>query len=200
MRIPTKQGKLSIIYIQYISKFISQGRMQLWRQGDEFAQQNSVPLWVLFLHTYTTHTYIHIYIHSCCIHDIYRFPADRCALQVATAPINKSKCGQNASLSVSSLSLLFLFPFVFFFFCFFCLFFNVLPVIRLPQFVCQLVKPKTYCQHDVMRRLVAHAASDAASVAASVAGAGVAATARGNYVRNQRGDIFSDSFTSVASG
>lgn len=87
---PNKTGQtVHYLYTIYIQIYLSGQNAIVERQGDEFAQQNSVPLWVFF----PAYIYTHTCIYACCIHDIYRFPADRCALQVATAPINKSKCG-----------------------------------------------------------------------------------------------------------
>lgn len=78
--------------------------MQLWRQGDEFAQQNSVPLWVFFLHTYShTHTHIDIciYTHVAYTTFIDSLPTDaRCKLQ------RRQSTSQNADRMHRSVCLL----------------------------------------------------------------------------------------------
>lgn len=159
--------------------------MQFKRQGDEFAQQNSVPLWVFSFIVYIQRTHTHTYV---CVYTTFiDSPADRCATscnganqQVKMRIECIAQCVCLFSFPISRFSLPLALPLLFLF------------AVSSMHSVITLLKPKTYCQCVAMRcccccvdwlHMQHHRV--AVAVAASVAGAvAEAAAARGNYVRN----------------
>lgn len=101
---PHKTGQtVHYLYTIYIQIYLSGQNAIVERQGDEFAQQNSVPLWVFFPAYIYTHTCIYTYIYNHVAYTTFidSLPTDaRCKLQ------RRQSTSQNADRMHRSVCLL----------------------------------------------------------------------------------------------